>query len=226
MHIEPHVVTGAKLLLSYGTAATVLAYSAKQAWDYVKHQGVSPLLMKSLMTTFMVFCFFEVLPHHGVGVSEVHFILGSTLFLLFGAAPAAIGLASGLLIQGLFLAPFDLPQYGMNLTTLLAPLFAMAWVAQKIIPSNTAYKDLTYGQTAKLSVMYQGGIISWVAFWALYGQGLGTENLINVATFCLAYSSVVLIEPLVDLGLLACAKNMDRLKHSPLLESRLYNGAA
>ena len=41
-----------------------------------------------------------VLPHFPVGVSEVHFILGSTLFLLFGAAPAAIGLALGLLIQG------------------------------------------------------------------------------------------------------------------------------
>jgi hypothetical protein len=33
-------------------------------------------------------------------VSEVHFILGSTLFLMFGAAPAAFGLAIGLLTQG------------------------------------------------------------------------------------------------------------------------------
>jgi hypothetical protein len=40
-----------------------------------------------------------------VGVSEVHFILGSTLFLMFGAGPAALGLAAGLLAQGLFWLP-------------------------------------------------------------------------------------------------------------------------
>ncbi len=40
-----------------------------------------------------------------VGVSEVHLILGTTLFLMLGAAPAAIGLAAGLLVQGLFFAP-------------------------------------------------------------------------------------------------------------------------
>ena len=40
-----------------------------------------------------MFSFFEVLPHAPVGVSEVHLILGSTLFLILGAAPAAIGLA-------------------------------------------------------------------------------------------------------------------------------------
>ena len=59
-----------------------------------------------------MFVVFEILPHWPVGVSEVHLILGSTLFLVVGAAPAAIGLAAGLLFQGLFFAPFDLPQFG------------------------------------------------------------------------------------------------------------------
>jgi hypothetical protein len=79
-----------------------------------------------------------------VGVSEVHLILGSTLFLIFGLAPAGIGLLSGLLIQGLFFAPFDLPNYSINVTTLLVPLFAMAVLARKMIPENMAYKDLKY----------------------------------------------------------------------------------
>ena len=225
MHIEPHVVTGAKLLLSYGSALTVFAYAAKQSWDHIKLQGVASLLMKSLITTLLVFSFFEILPHHSVGVSEVHFILGSTLFLLFGLAPAAIGLAVGLLIQGAFLAPFDLPQLGMNLTTLLVPLFAMGWVAKKIIPADIAYKDVSYAQAVKLSAMYQGGIIIWVAFWAVYGQGFGVENLVSVASFCAAYSLVILLEPLVDLALLAAAKSMHGLKNNPLFERRLYNSA-
>jgi hypothetical protein len=80
--------------------------------------------------------------------------------------PAALGLALGLLVQGLFFAPFDLPQYGMNVTTLLVPLYAMSLLARKIIPEKTAYKDVKYLQALALSTAYQGGIVVWVAFWA------------------------------------------------------------
>ena len=100
-----------------------------------------------------------------------------TLFLIFGAAPAALGLALGLLIQGLMLAPFDLPQYGMNMTTLLVPLFALQFVAKRIIAPNTAYVDLKYSQALALSTAYQAGVVGWVAFWAFYGQGFGAENI-------------------------------------------------
>ena len=142
-----------------------------------------------------------------------------------GAAPAAIGLAGGLLIQGLFFAPFDLPQYGMNVTTLLVPLFATAALARRIIPRNVAYVDIGYAQTFKLSVAYQGGIVLWVAFWAIYGRGLEAENLSSIAGFGAAYMSVVLLEPLIDLGVLAAAKWLHRLNGSPMVERRVYQGA-
>jgi hypothetical protein len=155
----------------------------------------------------------------------VHLILGSTLLLLFGVAPAAIGLAAGLLAQGLLFAPADLPQYGINVTTLLAPLFATAALARRIIPPHTAYVDISYRQALQLSVTYQGGIVAWVAFWALYGQGIGADNLQQVATFGAAYMSVVLLEPLIDLAVLAAAKALNRLKGSIALEKRLYECA-
>ncbi len=226
MHIEAGVVEGAKMVLSYGTAAAALGLAAKVAVDTFKKDGLASLALRSLFTTLLVFSFFEILPHHPVGVSEVHFILGSTLFLIFGAAPAAIGLAAGLLIQGLFFAPFDLPQYGMNITTLLLPLFAMSLIAQKIIPRNVAYKDIKYSQALKLSVAYQGGIVTWVAFWAVYGQGFGAENLTQVLSFGAAYMTVVLLEPLLDLAVLAGAKALHGLKQSPLVEKRLYTANA
>ncbi|MEM7710886.1 MAG: energy-coupling factor ABC transporter permease, partial [Pseudomonadota bacterium] len=119
MHIEPGIVHGAKMVLAYGTAAAAAGYTAKLALDDVKAHGAPPLLMRSVIATLGVFVFFELLPHFAVGVSEVHFILGTTLFLLLGVAPAAIGLALGLLIQGLVFAPTDLPMYFVNLTTLL-----------------------------------------------------------------------------------------------------------
>jgi ABC-type Co2+ transport system permease subunit len=169
-----------------------------------------------------VFGFFQLLPHYPVGVSEVHFILGSTLFLMFGAAPAAIGLAMGLLAQGVFFAPADLPQYGMNVTSLLVPLFMIDALARRIIPANTTYKDVTYLQAFKLSTIYQAGVVAWVAFWATYGHGFGTENLTQIASFGAAYVLVIFVEPVVDLAILAAAKSLHQLKDSTLFHPRLY----
>jgi hypothetical protein len=152
--------------------------------------------------------------------------MGSTLFLLFGLAPAAIGLAVGLLVQGLFFAPFDLPQYGINLTTLLVPLFAMSVLASRVIPKNIAYKDIKYSQALALSTSYQAGIVAWVAFWAFYGRGFGAENLASVFSFGAAYMTVIIVEPLVDLAVLAGAKLLYSLKDSAMFTRRLYRPAS
>ncbi len=223
MHIEEHVVAGAKIILSYATAAGAGLYSLKLAADAVREAGIASLAARSVATTALVFGFFEVLPHYPVGVSEVHLILGSTLMLLFGAGPAAIGLALGLLVQGLFFAPLDLPQYGMNLTTLLVPLFAIHSLAKRVIPARTAYVDLNYGQVLALSVAFQGGVVAWVAFWAIYGQGFAVANLTAIASFGGAYMLVVLLEPLVDLAVLAGAKGLRGLSGTGLVTRRLHN---
>lgn len=225
MHIEPGLVDGAKLTLSYATAAACGAYTIALAADMLKRDGAPALLLRALLATGLVFCFFELLPHHPMGVSEVHLILGTTLMLVLGTAPAAIGLAAGLLIQGLFFEPVDLPQYAMNVTTLLAPLFASAALARRIIPDDMAYVDLCYGQALKLSLVYQGGIVLWVAFWALYGGGLGIDNLESIGHFAAAYLGVVLAEPLIDLAALAAAKAIRPLRGSALVIGRLHQAA-
>lgn len=221
MHINPGLIDGAKMILAYGTGATAALYGARLAWQTLKTSGAAALAARSVIATGAVLTFFQLLPHPPVGVSEVHLILGSTLFLMLGAAPAAIGLALGLLMQGLFFAPFDLPQYGANLTTLLVPLFALMAVARRVIAPQTAYVDLKYSQVLALSVAYQGGIVAWVAFWAFYGQGFGAWQ--SVVTFGGAYMLVVLIEPLVDLALLAAAKSMRGLEKTGLVTARLYS---
>lgn len=223
MHIEPGLVDAGKIGLSYVTAAGAGAYALHLAADALRQRGALSLLGRIAAATALVFCFFEVLPHQPVGVSEVHLILGSTLLLLFGAAPAAIGLALGLLLQGLFFAPFDLPQYGMNVTTLLVPLFALSALARRIVAPHTPYVDLSYRQALALSTVYQAGIVGWVAFWAIYGRGLTLENLTTIATFGSAYMTVILVEPLVDLGVLAVAKNSARLQGTQMLERRLFH---
>ena len=227
MHIEPGIVDGAKIVLSYATAAASFGLIGKMAYDTIrKDGGVASFAARSVLTTVLVFAFFEVLPHYPVGVSEVHFILGSTLYLIFGAGPAAIGLALGLLAQGMLFAPFDLPQYGINVTTLIVPLFAMGMLAQRIIPAKTAYRDVKYTQALALSTTYQAGIVAWVAFWAFYGQGFGAGNLASVGSFGIAYMSVIILEPLVDLGVLAVARNANRLTDNALFQRRLHHAAA
>lgn len=226
MHIEPGIVDGAKIVLSYGTAAASFGLLGKLALDTIRKSGVASLAVRSLITTLLVFSFFELLPHYPVGVSEVHFVLGSTLFLMFGAGPAAIGLALGLLLQGLLFAPFDLPQYGMNVTTLIVPLWAVGVVAKKLIAQKTAYVDVTYAQALALSTTYQGGIVAWVAFWAFYGQGFGAENMVSIGSFGAAYMLVVIGEPLVDLAVLAGAKTLAPFTKTIAFNNRLHEAAA
>ncbi len=222
MHIEPGLIDPAKMILAYATSAAAAAGTAKYAWDAIKEKGLVSLAARSFLSTAAVFSFFELLPHYPVGVSEVHLILGTTLLLIFGAAPAAIGLALGLLIQGLFFAPFDLPQFFANVTTLIVPLIAIKALADRIIPKATAYVDITYMQALKLSTAYQGGVVLWVGFWALYGQGFGAENLTSIVTFGGAYMLVVLAEPLIDLAVLAGAKSVRGLAKTGLVTPRLF----
>lgn len=227
MHIEPGLVVGAaKLALGFATAAGAIAYSAKLALDMAKKDGFGRTASRALIAALLVLSFFQLLPHYPVGVSEVHFILGSTLFLMFGAGPAAFGLALGLLAQGVLFAPADLPQFGMNVTSLLVPLLAVNALAGRIIPANTAYTDVGYWQALKLSTAFQGGVVAWVAFWAFYGAGFNAESLTSVATFGAAYLSVIVIEPVLDLGILAVAKTWRALEPSGLFHSRLYQAAA
>lgn len=226
MHIEPGVVDGAKVLLGASTGAASIGCVAKMAYDAVGREGnVKALLMRSLVTSALVLSFFELLPHPPVGVSEVHLILGSTLFLVFGAIPAAVGLIVGLMAQSILFAPLDIPQIGMNLTTLLVPLFAMSALARRVIPANTAYADVTYSQALKLSVAFQGGIVAWVAFWVFYGQGFSAEVVANAGAFASVYIAVVLLEPVIDLIVLAFAKTFRGFERTGLPQKRLYNPA-
>jgi len=69
-------------------------------------------------------------------------------------------------------------------------------------------------------------VVAWVAFWAVYGQGAGAANLAEVGSFGMAYMAVVMIEPLIDLAVLAAAKGLHRFNGSKVFQPRLYRAAA
>ena len=225
MHIEPGVVDGAKMVLAYGTAAAAGGYSLKLAADDLKSHSAISFGVRSVLAVVAVFLFFEVFPHFAVGISEVHFILGTTILLLLGAGPAAVGLTGGLLIQGMFFAPTDMPMFFVNVSTLLFPLFVIDALAKRSIPEQKAFVDCNYSEVLKLSFAYQGGVVAWVAFWAFYGQGFGAENMSAVASFGAVYLLVVLVEPIADLAVLAGAKLIRDTKQRGLFTQRLFSPA-
>ena len=219
MHIEPGIVHGAKMAFAFATVAGCTTYAARQAVKDIAESNIGSFAARAAMATMGTFICFQVLPHYQAGVSEVHFIFGTALFLLLGAAPAAIGLALGLLIQGMLFAPTDLPMFAVNATTLLVPMFAMAAVAKRMTKGR-AYVDLAYTDVLKMSAMYQGGVVAWVAFWVVYGQGFGAMG--DVMTFAASYMVVLLVEPVFDLLALAGVKAL-KGRAGGLLTARVYN---
>ncbi|MFM7402609.1 MAG: energy-coupling factor ABC transporter permease [Erythrobacter sp.] len=222
MHMEPGMVSAAKMVFAFATATAAAGYTLKLAVADFKSHASASFALRTVLAMIGTFICFEVLPHFPVGVSEVHLILGTTLFLILGAAPTAIGLAAGLLIQSVFFAPTDLPMYFVNTTTLLMPLFVVDSMARRLIPADRPYVDCSYGDVLKLSIAFQGGIVSWVAFWAIYGQGFGADNLGQVASFGGAYMLVIIVEPVADLAALWLAKTLHRGAPSPFVTRRLH----
>ena len=112
------------------------------------------------------------------------------------------------------------------MTTLLVPLWAVSLLARRIIPRSTPYVEVKYWQALALSTAYQGGIVAWVAFWAFYGQGFGAESLVQVGSFGGAYMTVIILEPLADLAVLAAAKLLAPYATNPLFYNHLHHPAA
>lgn len=223
MHIEPGIVDGAKMALACATAAVAVGYTLKLAADDLEQHNVPSLVLRTVFSSVGAYVFLQVLPNFPAGVSEVHFILGTTLFLLMGPAAAAFGLVLGLLMQGTLFAPSDLPMFLVNMTTLLFPLFGVHMLAGRTVPKAAAYVDLGYTQVLRMSAVYQGGVVACVAFWAIYGQGISAEVLQSVLAFGGAYLLVILVEPLVDLTVLAGARTLNSMQGSGFFANRLHD---
>ena len=91
-------------------------------------------------------------------------------------------------------------------------------------PCEDRLVDLSYSELLKLSAFFQGGVIAWVGFWVTLGQGASGETFSAFASFAAAYTLVILIEPVVDLAVLAAAKALRGRTLPSLVTPRLYSG--
>jgi hypothetical protein len=72
--------------------------------------------------------------------------------------------------------------------------------------------------------VFQGGVVAWVVFWSVYGQGLASANWEGIASFAAAYSVILLLEPLLNLGALALAKRASVSQQTTLFSPSLSSG--
>lgn len=142
MYIELGIVSGVKMVFSYGIVIVVFGLLLKVVLDIVNKDGVIFMVLCGVIVLVLVFCFFQVLLYYLVGIFEVYFILGFILFLMFGLVLVVIGLVVGLGIQGLLFVFIDLLQFVMNIIILLVLFFVMSVIVKKIILECMCYVDI------------------------------------------------------------------------------------
>jgi len=188
MHIEPGMLSSAKLAIAQVAAAGLL----------LAH--LPPLLKRPtlLLRTLLAATFFSLFMqsfHMPVGPSELHFVGAMPIYLTLGFLPTLFGFALGLLAQGLLFEPQDLVHLSVNTLSLAVPLIVIhRTFGQRIGQSLTLRRVLT------LDASYYGGLVLMVGFWLAVGED--ATPLADWLRFVGAYVALVALEPVVTLTML------------------------
>ncbi len=201
MHIEPGLLSPAKLLFANGAAALLLA-------RYTPSLLRQPTLLLRCLLAAIFFTACMQLAHVKVGPSELHFVGAMPIYLLCGFVPTLLGFGLGLLMQGLLFEPQDLVHLAVNALSLIVPLI----VTHRLLGRHG--RPLTRRHLLQLDALYYGGVTLMVGFWLANGQT--ATALQGWALFAASYLSVVLTEPVLTWLLVRGAQALAR-HHGALL---------
>ena len=101
MHIEPGILSSAKIAAANLAATSLLAVQAPQL---IK----KPQLILRTLLAALFFSVFMQSFHMPAGASELHFIGAMPIYLTLGFVPTLLGFGLGLLLQGVIFEPADL----------------------------------------------------------------------------------------------------------------------
>jgi len=209
MHIEPGLIAQFKVMLANASALGMMAYYAK---DLIKQ----PADMVRTLVAALFFSLFMQSFHVPVGPSELHFVGAMVMYFTLGFLPTLLGFALGLLLQGLFFEPMDLPHLAVNALTLIVPLIAVHYTLGRKLRhklSNTANDNKLNWQTIlKLDAMYYSGVTAMVGFWLLIANV--TTPFATWAAFATSYLTIIAVEPFITYGAIRLLK---RYEHTRLV---------
>lgn len=187
MHIEPGLITAAKVTIANVAAASLVGTHALQ---FVRQPQ---LIIRSLLAALFFSLFMQSF-HLPAGPSELHFIGAMPIYLILGFVPTLVGFAVGLLAQGILFEPADLLNLGVNTLSLAVPLLVLHHTVGKRVGT------LDVRNILKLDAIYYAGVALMVGFWLSIGET--ATPLAEWVSFAAHYLPVVLIEPLVTIALI------------------------
>jgi len=197
MHIEPGFVSPLKVMLANVTATGLLGYYGKAL--IVKPFEIIKVLLASVFFTVFMQSF-----HVSVGPSELHFVGAMAIYLILGFTPTLFGFALGLVLQGMFFAPTDLPHLAVNSLSLILPLVLVHNTAGKKLFDKTSGVVTNWKNIIKLDIIYYTGVTTMVGFWLMIGE-VQTPFAAWLA-FATSYLAIVAIEPIISYTLVSILK--------------------
>lgn len=203
MHIEPGILSGAKIAAANLTA---IGLAAAQAPQLVKQ----PQLVLRTLLAALFFSVFMQSFHLPAGASELHFIGAMPIYLTLGFVPTLLGFGLGLLLQGVIFEPADLLHLGVNFLSLAVPLLALHLGLGRRLAAGAATEIKS---VLKLDAAYYAGVAIMVGFWLSMGEV--ATPFAEWMTFAAAYLPVVLIEPVLTV---AVVRLLQSQAHRPLVQ--------
>lgn len=203
MHIEPGILSGAKIAAANLAATGLLAAQAPQLVK--RPQFVLRTLLAALFFSVFMQSF-----HLPAGASELHFLGAMPIYLTLGFVPTLLGFGLGLLLQGVVFEPADLLHLGVNFLSLTVPLVALHATLGRRLALGAA---IEIRSVLKLDAAYYAGVAAMVGFWLSMGQV--ATPFAEWMSFAAAYLPVVLIEPVLTV---AVVKLLQSQAHRPLVK--------
>jgi ABC-type Co2+ transport system permease subunit len=200
MHIEPGVLSAAKILGADAAACGVLAAHTRA---FVRQ----PLDLVKTLLAAAFFSLFMELWHQPVGPSELHFIGASTIYFVFGFLPTMFGFVLGLLLQSILFEPQDLVHLSVNSLSLIVPLIAAhALVGRRVLAAGSL-GSVAWSSVLRFDAVFYGGVVTMVGFWLALADV--TTPVADWTLFALCYLPVVLCEPAISCGVLRLLGRLD-----------------
>lgn len=203
MHIEPGILSGAKIAAANLAAIGLVAAQAPQV---VKRPQ---LILRTLLAALFFSVFMQSF-HLPAGASELHFIGAMPIYLTLGFVPTLLGFGLGLLLQGVIFEPADLLHLGVNFLSLAMPLLALHLGLGRKLAAGAATEIRS---VLKLDAAYYAGVAAMVGFWLSMGEV--ATPFAEWMTFAAAYLPVVLIEPVLTV---AVVRLLQSQAHRPLVQ--------
>jgi len=209
MHIEPGIISQAKVMGANATAIGLLGFYARRFIE-------RPFDLVKAATAAVFFSIFMQSFHMNVGPSELHFVGAMAVYLTLGFIPTLFGFAVGLLLQGVVFEPTDLAHLAVNSLSLIVPLITVHMTGGRRLFDSSIGKRVSWKTILRLDAIYYAGVTAMVGFWLLIGDEATPFSA--WLAFASSYLVVVACEPVVTL---ATVRLLKRYEHKPLV-GRLF----